>query len=71
MTLRLVNPDDLPTPATYTHVVVAAGGSMVSPHRPPVAACLTSWSSETLAARGTRVQPTGRLADRAGRSCPC
>ncbi|HEX7995511.1 MAG TPA: RidA family protein, partial [Streptosporangiaceae bacterium] len=29
MTLRLINPGDLPTPATYTHVVVAAGGSMV------------------------------------------
>jgi enamine deaminase RidA (YjgF/YER057c/UK114 family) len=29
MTLRLINPADLPTPATYSHVVVATGGSVV------------------------------------------
>ena len=29
MTLRLINPDDLPTPPTYTHVVVATGTAMV------------------------------------------
>ena len=29
MTLELVNPDDLPTPASYTQVVVATGGRLV------------------------------------------
>lgn len=29
MTLKLINPDGLPTPATYTHVVVATGTRMV------------------------------------------
>jgi enamine deaminase RidA (YjgF/YER057c/UK114 family) len=29
MTLELVNPDDLPTPESYTHVVVATGSRMV------------------------------------------
>ncbi len=29
MTLTLINPDDLPTPTTYTHVVVASGSKMV------------------------------------------
>lgn len=29
MTLRLVNPRDLPTPSTYTHAVVATGSSLV------------------------------------------
>jgi enamine deaminase RidA (YjgF/YER057c/UK114 family) len=29
MTLELINPDDLPTPPTYTHVVIAAGGRLV------------------------------------------
>ena len=29
MALRLINPDDLPTPSTYTHVVVATGTAMV------------------------------------------
>ena len=29
MTLQLINPDGLPAPATYTHVVVAAGSKMV------------------------------------------
>ena len=29
MTLQLINPDDLPTPSTYTHVVVATGTRMV------------------------------------------
>ena len=29
MTLQLINPEDLPTPATYTHVVVATGTRMV------------------------------------------
>jgi enamine deaminase RidA (YjgF/YER057c/UK114 family) len=27
--LELINPDDLPTPPTYTHVIVAAGSKMV------------------------------------------
>ena len=29
MTLQLINPSGLPTPASYTHVVVATGGKMV------------------------------------------
>jgi enamine deaminase RidA (YjgF/YER057c/UK114 family) len=29
MTLDLINPDDLPTPPTYTHVVIAAGSRLV------------------------------------------
>jgi enamine deaminase RidA (YjgF/YER057c/UK114 family) len=29
MALELINPDDLPTPSTYTHVVAATGGRMV------------------------------------------
>jgi enamine deaminase RidA (YjgF/YER057c/UK114 family) len=29
MALRLIDPDDLPTPATYTHVVVATGSRTV------------------------------------------
>jgi enamine deaminase RidA (YjgF/YER057c/UK114 family) len=29
MTLELINPDDLPTPPTYTHVVVATGSRLV------------------------------------------
>ena len=29
MTLRLINPDNLPTPPTYTHVVVATGSNLV------------------------------------------
>lgn len=29
MTLQLINPDGLPTPATYTHVVIATGSTMV------------------------------------------
>jgi enamine deaminase RidA (YjgF/YER057c/UK114 family) len=29
VTLELINPDGLPTPQTYTHVVVAAGGKLV------------------------------------------
>ena len=29
MTLRLINPDNLPTPPTYTHVVVASGSNLV------------------------------------------
>jgi enamine deaminase RidA (YjgF/YER057c/UK114 family) len=29
MTLELVNPDDLPTPESYTHVVVATGNRLV------------------------------------------
>src|SRR5215469_5430095 len=29
VTLQLINPEDLPPPATYTHVIVAAGSRMV------------------------------------------
>jgi enamine deaminase RidA (YjgF/YER057c/UK114 family) len=29
VTLRLIDPDDLPTPATYTHAVVATGSRLV------------------------------------------
>jgi enamine deaminase RidA (YjgF/YER057c/UK114 family) len=29
MTLELINPEDLPTPESYTHVVVATGSRMV------------------------------------------
>jgi enamine deaminase RidA (YjgF/YER057c/UK114 family) len=29
MTLELINPEDLPTPPTYTHVVIATGGRLV------------------------------------------
>src|SRR5215470_10607826 len=29
MTLQLINPDGLPTPSSYTHVIVAAGTQMV------------------------------------------
>jgi enamine deaminase RidA (YjgF/YER057c/UK114 family) len=29
MALKLINPNDLPTPATYTHVVVATGSRLV------------------------------------------
>jgi enamine deaminase RidA (YjgF/YER057c/UK114 family) len=29
MTLELINPEDLPTPATYTHVVIATGSRLV------------------------------------------
>jgi enamine deaminase RidA (YjgF/YER057c/UK114 family) len=29
MTLQLINPQDLPTPSTYSHVVVATGSKMV------------------------------------------
>jgi enamine deaminase RidA (YjgF/YER057c/UK114 family) len=29
MTLELINPGDLPVPATYTHAVIAAGSKMV------------------------------------------
>src|SRR6266516_4907956 len=29
MTLELINPEDLPTPPTYTHVIVAAGSRLV------------------------------------------
>ena len=29
VTLQLINPEDLPTPSTYTHVIVAAGSRMV------------------------------------------
>jgi enamine deaminase RidA (YjgF/YER057c/UK114 family) len=29
MTLECINPEDLPTPATYTHVVVASGSRLV------------------------------------------
>lgn len=29
MTLKLINPDDLPTPQTYTQVVVATGSKLV------------------------------------------
>jgi hypothetical protein len=33
VTLQLINPDDLPVPSTYTHVVVATGTRMVSGHQ--------------------------------------
>jgi enamine deaminase RidA (YjgF/YER057c/UK114 family) len=29
LTLELINPEDLPTPSTYTHVVVATGSRLV------------------------------------------
>ena len=29
MALQLINPEDLPTPSTYTHIVVATGTRMV------------------------------------------
>jgi enamine deaminase RidA (YjgF/YER057c/UK114 family) len=29
MTIELINPEELPTPATYTHVVAATGGLLV------------------------------------------
>jgi enamine deaminase RidA (YjgF/YER057c/UK114 family) len=29
MTLELINPEDLPTPPTYTHVVIATGSKLV------------------------------------------
>jgi enamine deaminase RidA (YjgF/YER057c/UK114 family) len=29
MSLELINPDDLPTPPTYTHVVIATGSRLV------------------------------------------
>jgi enamine deaminase RidA (YjgF/YER057c/UK114 family) len=29
MTLELINPEDLPTPPTYTHVVIATGARLV------------------------------------------
>jgi enamine deaminase RidA (YjgF/YER057c/UK114 family) len=29
VTLELINPEDLPTPATYTHVVIARGSRLV------------------------------------------
>jgi hypothetical protein len=29
LTLELINPEDLPTPPTYTHVVVATGSRLV------------------------------------------
>jgi enamine deaminase RidA (YjgF/YER057c/UK114 family) len=29
MTLELINPEDLPTPPTYTHVVIASGSKLV------------------------------------------
>jgi enamine deaminase RidA (YjgF/YER057c/UK114 family) len=29
MTLELINPPDLPTPLTYSHVVVATGSTLV------------------------------------------
>jgi enamine deaminase RidA (YjgF/YER057c/UK114 family) len=29
VTLQLINPEDLPTPSTYTHVIVASGSRMV------------------------------------------
>jgi enamine deaminase RidA (YjgF/YER057c/UK114 family) len=29
MTLELINPEDLPTPVTYTHVIVATGSRLV------------------------------------------
>jgi enamine deaminase RidA (YjgF/YER057c/UK114 family) len=29
MTLELINPEDLPTPPTYTHVVIATGNRLV------------------------------------------
>jgi enamine deaminase RidA (YjgF/YER057c/UK114 family) len=29
VTLQLINPEDLPTPATYAHAIVAAGSKMV------------------------------------------
>jgi enamine deaminase RidA (YjgF/YER057c/UK114 family) len=29
VTLQLINPEDLPIPSTYTHVVVATGTKMV------------------------------------------
>jgi enamine deaminase RidA (YjgF/YER057c/UK114 family) len=29
MTLELINPEDLPTPLTYTHVIIATGSKMV------------------------------------------
>ena len=29
MTLEFINPEDLPTPATYTHVVIATGSRLV------------------------------------------
>ena len=29
MTLELINPEDLPTPTTYTHVVIATGSRLV------------------------------------------
>jgi enamine deaminase RidA (YjgF/YER057c/UK114 family) len=29
MTLELINPEDLPTPRTYTHVIAATGGRLV------------------------------------------
>jgi enamine deaminase RidA (YjgF/YER057c/UK114 family) len=29
MTLRLINPGNLPTPPTYTHVVIATGSALV------------------------------------------
>jgi enamine deaminase RidA (YjgF/YER057c/UK114 family) len=29
MTLELINPEDLPTPPTYTHVVIATGSRLV------------------------------------------
>ena len=30
MTLELINPDDLPTPPTYTHVIVATRSKIAS-----------------------------------------
>jgi len=29
MTLELINPEELPTPASYTHVIAAAGSRLV------------------------------------------
>ena len=43
MTLELINPEDLPTPSTYTHVAVATGTTWCSlPARNPKTQTATS-----------------------------
>jgi len=55
MTLEAINPEDLPTPLTYTHVIVAAGSRLVF-----VAGQATRACPPVTRGRGRCWRPAGR-----------
>ena len=59
MTLECINPEDLPTPLTYTQVVVATGSRLVSsPARNLKTSTATSSVPVTWLSRPARCLPT-------------